>query len=155
MNGLEVGGKVGLSVLLPDAHELVLPGDHIPRFNLAKHTILEVRENLGIDHVVLRFPSVFPDAFPFVGSVDFYEISKPHIRVCVPLKKELPLPFLRVALALKAALHLLAPRAREIRVVEGCVVGSLLFVLVGGHLDHLLFRQAVELLLEILPADPP
>ena len=71
------------------------------------------------------------------------------------LKQELPLPFLRIALELEAPLHLLAPCAGKIGVVERGIECSVLFIPVGWQSHHLFLGQTVELLLKVLPADSP
>ena len=58
VDGLEIGRRIELPVLLSDAHERVLPGDHVTRLDLAERPILETGRNLGVDHVVLGFPGV-------------------------------------------------------------------------------------------------
>lgn len=152
---LEIGRGIGLPILLADAHERVLPGDHVARLDLTERPILEVGKNLGIDHVVLGFPGVLADAFAFITPVDLDEVAKLHIGVCVSLKQELPFPFLRIALELEAPLHLFAPCAGKIGVVERGVEGSVLFIPVGWQSHHLLLGQTIELLLKVFPADSP
>ena len=106
-------------------------------------------------HVVLGFPGVLADAFALITAINLDEVAKLHIGVCVPLKQKLPFPFLRIALELEAPLHLLAPCAGEIGVVERGVEGSVLFIPVGWQSHHLLLGQTIELLLKVFPADSP
>ena len=152
---LEIGRGIGLSVLLADAHERVLPCDHVAWLDLAECPILEVGENLGVNHVVLGFPGVLTDAFALIAPVDLNEVAELHVGVCVPLEQELPLPLQRIALELEASLHLLASCAGKIGVVERGVERSVLFIPVSWQLHHLLLGQTIELLLKVLSADSP
>ena len=132
VDGFEIGGRVRFTVRLFQVHDFVLPCDDVLRLDGVDRAILEIRQNLQVDHVVLGFPCAFADAHLFVVSVDFNEVRKLHVQVGGALQQKAAFPVQRVAPTGKTAFHFPFLYAAKILVVERNEVGSI-GVLVSGH----------------------
>ena len=53
----QIGGSVGIAVLVPIRHDLLLPSDDIRRLNIAHTLVLKIGEDLLIDHACFHNPS--------------------------------------------------------------------------------------------------
>lgn len=58
VEGSDVGWGVRIPVIVQIRHKLVLPANHIDELDLVDAHIAEVREDLAINHVLLRVPGV-------------------------------------------------------------------------------------------------
>ena len=83
---------------------MILPGDHIPDRDLAQLLIPEIRQDLRPHNVLLREPCVELEPRLHIRFIQFPELGKVHVDICLFLDLELPLPLVSLFLGGKTSL---------------------------------------------------
>lgn len=133
VDGAQVGGRIGIAVLVPVVHQFILPFADAGGGDLRHGEVSEKRKQLFVYDILFLDEGVLPEPVAHVLIVNFHKVPETHGQVGLLRLKEIPLPFPGLALQLEAAFLFLLLCPGVIRVIEFAVPGFCLFVVISGH----------------------
>ena len=136
MQCFEVALGIGLVILVTVGKQLVLPCNHILCGDLVDLALAEVRNDLGLDDMLLGLPCAFFQPCFEIGSINLNKGFKAHIQVSCTLLLELLLPFQSFTAGIKPSLAFLLSCACPVSVLCDHIPCSAFFVLISRHFRH-------------------
>ena len=142
MQRFEIALRIGLVLFVTVGKQLVLPRNHILGGDLVDLALAEVRDDLGLDDMLLGLPSAFFQPCFEIGGVNLHKGFKAHIQVPGALLLELLFPFQSFTAGIKPSLAFLLSCACPVSVLCDHIPFSAFFVLISRHfLRSFLFHK--------------
>ena len=136
MQRFEVALGIGLVLFVTVGKQLVLPCNHILGGDLVDLALAKVRDDLGLDDMLLGLPGAFFQPCFEIGGVNLHKGFKAHIQVSCALLLELLLPFQSFTAGIKPSLAFLLSCACPVCVLCDHIPFSAFFVLISRHFLH-------------------
>ena len=127
---------IGLVFLVTVGKQLVLPRNHILGGDLVNLALAEVRQDLGLDDMLLGLPSAFFQPCFEIGRINLYKCLKAHIQVSCALLLEFLFPFQRFTAGCKPSFAFRLALACPIRVLRYHIPRTVVLVLISRHFLH-------------------